>query len=52
MPRACRTADPAYQRERARRYAFEAIARQVITLERVGEALGLRMVGSLDLVTA
>jgi hypothetical protein len=52
MPRARRTADPAYQRERARRDPFEAIARRVITLERVGEALGLRLVVSLEPVTA
>jgi len=89
MPRVRRTADPAYQRERARLDPFEAIARQVIlrrgelgltqkelaervgtshsvisrlesgqhrasiaTLERVGEALGLRLVVTLEPVTA
>jgi transcriptional regulator with XRE-family HTH domain len=88
MPRARRTADPAYRRERARPRPFEAIARQVIlrrgelgltqkdlaervgtsdsaisrleggqhrasiaTLERVGEALGLRLVVSLEPAT-
>jgi len=34
MPRARRTTDPAYQRERARLDPFEAIARQVILRRR------------------